>query len=146
MSSTTPYATVQDVADELATQIDGASPKGKQIARWIMRAENLIRLHIPLLDEWCDQDPAYTSIVNDVIVNVVARKARNPDGTYSQTVSADDASFTRTMSTSAGSLGEINILEDEWDLLLKRTRGSISSIDPALKPEPLDYPHYPVNY
>lgn len=141
MSDTT-YATVSDVATELGKQITEDSVEGRQITRWINRTVNLIRLHIHVLDSWCENED-YRLIVNDVIVNTVARKARNPEGMYSQTISADDASVTKTMSTSAGTLGEIVITDTDWDLLLKRVSGGISSIDPVLNPEEPVYPHYP---
>lgn len=143
MSDTT-YATVSDVATELGSkQITEDSVEGRQITRWINRTVNLIRLHIPVLDSWCE-DEQYRLVVNDVIVNTVARKARNPEGMYSQTISADDASVTKTMSTSAGTLGEIVITDTDWDLLLKRVSGGISSIDPVLNPEEPVYPRYPL--
>ncbi|PKZ14049.1 hypothetical protein CYJ32_07435 [Alloscardovia omnicolens] len=142
MSDTT-YATVSDVATELGKQITEDSVEARQITRWINRTVNLIRLHIPVLDSWCE-DEQYRLVVNDVIVNTVARKARNPEGMYSQTISADDASVTKTMSTSAGTLGEIVITDTDWDLLLKRVSGGISSIDPILNPEEPVYPRYPL--
>ena len=142
MSDTT-YATVSDVATELGKQITEDSVEARQITRWINRTVNLIRLHIPVLDSWCE-DEQYRLVVNDVIVNTVARKARNPEGMYSQTISADDASVTKTMSTSAGTLGEIVITDTDWDLLLKRVSGGISSIDPVLNPEEPVYPRYPL--
>lgn len=142
MSNTT-YATVSDVATELGKQITEDSVEARQITRWINRTVNLIRLHIPVLDSWCE-DEQYRLVVNDVIVNTVARKARNPEGMYSQTISADDASVTKTMSTSAGTLGEIVITDTDWDLLLKRVSGGISSIDPILNPEEPVYPRYPL--
>lgn len=142
MSDTT-YATISDVATELGKQITEDSVEARQITRWINRTVNLIRLHIPVLDSWCE-DEQYRLVVNDVIVNTVARKARNPEGMYSQTISADDASVTKTMSTSAGTLGEIVITDTDWDLLLKRVSGGISSIDPILNPEEPVYPRYPL--
>lgn len=142
MSDTT-YATVSDVATELGKQITEDSVEARQITRWINRTVNLIRLHIPVLDSWCE-DEQYRLVVNDVIVNTVARKARNPEGMYSQTISADDASVTKTMSTSAGTLGEIVITDTDWDLLLKRVSGGISPIDPILNPEEPVYPRYPL--
>ena len=47
------WAQIDDVAVELGRDIAFDSTEGRQIGKWLRRAEMMIRNRIPVLDEWC---------------------------------------------------------------------------------------------
>lgn len=111
------YGSVSDVAAELGRPVPTDATELAQLHRWIARAENLIRLRVPDLDDRVYVEPALLAIVTDVIAAAVARVARNPEGLRQVTVSGDDASVSK-IRDSALSDGQLRITDDEWALLL----------------------------
>ena len=138
------FARVDDVAAELGRDIAADGTEAKQITKWLRRAEMLIRNRIPVLDEWCE-DENYHDIVVEVESAAVARKALNPEGVSSTMLQIDDGNM-QTSIDSSRSRGEISILDEEWDMLLKRVSSDLATavIAPELVVIPL--PHYPYDY
>ena len=57
------WAQIDDVAVELGRDIASDSTEGRQIGKWLRRAEMMIRNRIPVLDEWCgDATVSYTHL------------------------------------------------------------------------------------
>lgn len=136
-------AQVDDVAAELGRDIaDGT--EAKQINKWLRRAEMLIRNRIPVLDEWCE-DEAYRDIVVEVESAAVARKALNPEGVSSTMLQIDDGNM-QTSIDSSRSRGEISILDEEWDMLLKRVSSDLATAVVTPEPVVIPLPHYPYDY
>lgn len=95
----------------------------EQITSWIGRAENLIRARLgdlALLDQ---------PLLVDVVVQAVARKARNPDGKVSEDI--DDYRY--RLNTDAAR-GDLFITADEWALLSPDSGSSAFTIRPAFTP------------
>ena len=139
------YASVDDVAAELGEEITTDSARGKQIQRWLNRAERIIRARVTELDNWANADADYKATVNDVEVSAVERKARNPDGMRSMMTQIDDGNFQQTVDTSR-STGEIVILDSEWSLLLKSASTTAFSVTMQAQPDAFPLPSYPYGY
>lgn len=139
------YAQIADVAAELGEDIDDDSARGKQIQRWLDRAERTIRARVLELDDWAANDDQYKATVNDVEVSAVERKARNPDGMRSMMTQIDDGNFQQTVDSSR-STGEIIILDAEWSLLLKSAATTAFSIIAKPEPDAFPLPSYPYGY
>lgn len=138
------YATARDVADELGRDIPDDSPERRQIDKWLERAERAIRLRVPTLDAWCE-DERYRATVVDIESAAVARKALNPEGVRSTMVQIDDGNLQKTIDTSR-SAGEVTILPDEWDLLMQSASSDLGVIVAETAPVLVPYPHYPPVY
>ena len=139
------FAQVSDVAAELGQSIEASDPRYLQIERWIARAERQIRARIPQLNEWAAEDTEYRELVADIETVAVARKALNPEGIRSIMTQIDDANVQKTIDSSR-SVGEVIILDSEWDQLFKLTQGDLTSV--TVKPD-ADYvplPAYPLGY
>ena len=139
------YASVDDVAAELGEEITTDSARGKQIQRWLNRAERIIRARVSELDDWANADAEYKATVNDVEVSAVERKARNPDGMRSMMTQIDDGNFQQTVDASR-STGEIVILDSEWSLLLKSVSTTAFSVIAQAQPDAFPLPSYPYGY
>ncbi|MCI1635203.1 Gp19/Gp15/Gp42 family protein [Bifidobacterium sp.] len=139
------YATISDVADELGEDIVEESARGKQIQRWLNRAERNIRARVTELDNWAAADADYKASVNDVEVSAVERKARNPDGMRSMMTQIDDGNFQQTVDNSR-STGEIVILDSEWSILLKSASTTAFSVIAQAQPDAFPLPSYPYGY
>ena len=139
------YANVDDVAAELGEDIDPNSARGKQIQRWLNRAERIIRARVTELDGWAAADAGYEATVNDVEVSAVERKARNPDGMRSMMTQIDDGNFQQTVDASR-STGEIVILDSEWSLLLKSASTTAFSVIAQAQTDAFPLPSYPYGY
>ena len=137
------FARVDDVAAELGRDIAADGTEAKQITKWLRRAEMLIRNRIPVLDEWC-KDENYRDVVVEVESAAVARKALNPEGVSSTMLQIDDGNM-QTSIDSSRSRSEISILDEEWDMLLKRVSSDLTAV---IAPEPvvIPLPHYPYDY
>lgn len=137
-------AQVSDVATELGSDIEETSAEGKQIQKWLDRVERKIRQRIPLLDKWCEDDD-YKAGVIDIESAAVARKALNPEGIRSLMAQVDDGNIQKTIDTSR-SAGEVTILDDEWDELMKTISSDLSST--TISPDPFGFPlpEYPSSY
>lgn len=138
------WAQIDDVAVELGRDIASDSTEGRQIGKWLRRAEMMIRNRIPVLDEWC-KDETYRDIVVEVESAAVARKALNPEGVSSTMLQIDDGNM-QTSIDSSRSRGEISILDEEWDMLLKRVSSDLATAVIAPEPVVIPLPHYPYDY
>jgi hypothetical protein len=104
----------------------------------------MIRNRIPVLDEWC-RDERYQETVIEVESAAVARKALNPEGVSSTMLQIDDGNM-QTSIDSSRSRGEISILDEEWDMLLKRVSSDLATAVIAPEPVAIPLPHYPYDY
>lgn len=138
------FAQVSDVAAELGQGIEVGDPRYLQIERWIARAERQIRARIPQLNEWA-QDPEYRELVADIETVAVARKALNPEGIRSIMTQIDDANIQKTIDSSR-SVGEVIILDSEWDQLFKLTQGDLTSVTVKPDADSVPLPAYPLGY
>ena len=138
------WAQIDDVAVELGRDIAFDSTEGWQIGKWLRRAEMMIRNRIPVLDEWC-RDERYQETVIEVESAAVARKALNPEGVSSTMLQIDDGNM-QTSIDSSRSRGEISILDEEWDMLLKRVSSDLATAVIAPEPVAIPLPHYPYDY
>lgn len=138
------WAQIDDVATELGHDIAEESMEAKQIAKWLRRAEMIIRNRIPVLDDWCN-DENYRDVVVEVESAAVARKALNPEGVSSTMLQIDDGNM-QTSIDSSRSRGEISILDEEWDMLLKRVSSDLATAVIAPEPVVIPLPHYPYDY
>ena len=136
------YAEVQDVATALGRSIDQAGTEGRQMQYWLDKAERKVRSRVPLLDEWASQDPAYLDTVKDVLVSAVERKALNPEGLRSVMTQVDDGNIQQTID-STRSTGEIIILDEEWEQLLRIDNTGRNSIQAQMDPVYVPLPSYP---
>lgn len=136
------YAEVQDVATALGRSIDQAGTEGRQMQYWLDKAERKVRSRVPLLDDWAIQDPAYQDTVKDVLVSAVERKALNPEGLRSVMTQVDDGNIQQTID-STRSTGEITILDEEWEQLLRIDNTGRNSIQAQMDPVYVPLPAYP---
>lgn len=117
------YATVIDVATTLGRPITDPDEQN-QITNWISKTERIISARLGSLDNLDRQ------ILADVISEVVARRARNPDGKRNERI--DDYSYTLDAAASAV---ELTLTADEWGRLSQD--GSTSgAYMPVLTPAP----------
>lgn len=108
------YATVEDVVVDLGR--DTRSDKERaQIASWIDQAEALIVSRIPNLGALVATGRLSADVVRMVVVWVVARKARNPEGIQYESI--DDH---RVGWFEDNKKGAIFLTAEEWDLLIPR--------------------------
>lgn len=136
------YAEIQDVATALGRIIDQDGAEGRQMQYWLDKAERKIRSRVPLLDDWASQDTAYQDTVKDVLVSAVERKALNPEGLRSVMTQVDDANIQQTID-STRSVGEITILDEEWEQLLRLDNAGRNSIQAQMDPVYVPLPSYP---
>lgn len=136
------YAEVQDVATALGRSIDQDGTEGRQMQYWLDKAERKVRSRVPLLDDWVIQDPAYQDTVKDVLVSAVERKALNPEGLRSVMTQVDDGNIQQTID-STRSTGEITILDEEWEQLLRIDNTGRNSIQAQMDPVYVPLPSYP---
>lgn len=118
------FATVEDVATELGRPIEAASPEGKQIAQWLSRVEARIRLRVPDIDALA-MEAGYAERLRGVEVDVVARKARNPDGKSYERI--DDYGY----GLGSAAQADLTLTDAEWAEVLPQGLGSAWSIIPA---------------
>lgn len=96
------YATVIDVATTLGRPITDPDEQN-QITNWISKTERIIAARLG------DLAALDRQILADVISEVVARRARNPDGKRNERI--DDYSYTLDAAASAV---ELTLTADEW--------------------------------
>lgn len=121
------YASVADVAVELGRPV--VSPETEQIAGWIGRVEGRIQRRIPDLAGRYAIDPdVFGAALVGVVVDVVARKVRNPDGLRSERV--DDYYYDR-----GSQVSDLSLTDDEWGLLLPESAGGAFTIRPTFAPD-----------
>ena len=136
------YAEIQDVATALGRSINQDGTEGRQMQYWLDKAERKVRSRVPLLDDWASQDTAYQDTVKDVLVSAVERKALNPEGLRSVMTQVDDANVQQTID-STRSVGEITILDEEWEQLLRIDNAGRNSIQARMDPVYVPLPSYP---
>lgn len=112
------YATVEDVAVDLGRDTRSEQERA-QIASWIDQAEALIASRIPNLGALVAAGRLSAEVVRMVIVWVVARKVKNPDGKQNERV--DDYSYGFDENAKRGA---IFLTDEEWDLLIPRAASS----------------------
>ena len=119
------YASVQDVATELGRPI--STPETAQVEQWINRVEARIQQRIPNLAELVTA-PAYLVTLQGVIVAVVARKARNPEGLRSERI--DDYYYDRGVNQS-----DLWPTAEEWAELMPVAAEGAFSTRPGFVPD-----------
>lgn len=117
------YATVIDVATTLGRPITDPDEQN-QITNWISKTERIISARLGSLDNLDRQ------ILADVISEVVARRARNPDGKRNERI--DDYSYTLDAAASAV---ELTLTADEW-ARLSQDGSTSGAYMPILTPVP----------
>ena len=117
------YATVIDVATSLGRPITDPDEQA-QITNWISKTERIIAARLGNLDNLDRQ------ILADVISEVVARRARNPDGKRNERI--DDYSYTLDAAASAV---ELTLTADEW-ARLSQDGSTSGAYMPVLTPAP----------
>lgn len=117
------YATVIDVATTLGRPITDTDEKA-QILNWIAKTERIIAARLGHLDNLDRQ------ILADVISEVVARRARNPDGKRNERI--DDYSYTLDAAAAAV---ELTLTADEW-ARLSQDGSTSGAYMPVLTPVP----------
>lgn len=117
------YATVIDVATTLGRPITDPDEQA-QIVNWIGKTERIIAARLGNLDNLDRQ------ILADVISEVVARRARNPDGKRNERI--DDYSYTLDAAASAV---ELTLTADEW-ARLSQDGSTSGAYMPVLAPVP----------
>lgn len=117
------YATVIDVATTLGRPITDLDEQN-QITNWISKTERIISARLGNLDNLDRQ------ILADVISEVVARRARNPDGKRNERI--DDYSYTLDAAASAV---ELTLTADEW-ARLSQDGSTSGAYMPVLTPAP----------
>lgn len=122
-------ASVQDVATQLGRPIEDEL-EVRQVESWIAIAEAIIRQRYPALDQLISSGRLDGKVVNYVEALAVARYARNPEGTTSNSTMIDD--YQRTVGTS-NAKATIGLLDEEWALLTPSDSGSAGAftITPA---------------
>lgn len=117
------YATVFDVATTLGRPITDPDEQN-QITNWIAKTERIISARLGNLDNLDRQ------ILADVISEVVARRARNPDGKRNERI--DDYSYTLDAAASAV---ELTLTDAEW-ARLSQDGSTSGAYMPVLTPAP----------
>lgn len=117
------YATVLDVATTLGRPITDLDEQN-QITNWIAKTERIIAARLG------DLDALDRQILADVISEVVARRARNPDGKRNERI--DDYSYTLDAAASAV---ELTLTADEW-ARLSQDGSTSGAYMPVLTPAP----------
>lgn len=117
------YVTVIDVATTLGRPITDPDEQN-QITNWISKTERIISARLGSLDNLDRQ------ILADVISEVVARRARNPDGKRNERI--DDYSYTLDAAASAV---ELTLTADEW-ARLSQDGSTSGAYMPVLTPAP----------
>ena len=108
------YPTVADVVVGLGRDTRSEQERA-QIASWIDQAEALIMTRIPNLGALVATGRLSADVVRMVVVWVVARKVKNPDGKQNERV--DDYSYGLDENAKRGA---IFLTDEEWDLLIPR--------------------------
>ena len=128
------YATVIDVATTLGRPITDPDEQA-QIVNWIAKTERIVSARLGDLDNLDRQILAARcfmtrQILADVISEVVARRARNPDGKRNERI--DDYSYTLDAAASAV---ELTLTADEW-ARLSQDGSTSGAYMPVLTPAP----------
>lgn len=119
------YTLPSDVAVELGRPL--SESEQAQVTAWINRVEARILLRIPDLDVRSDE-PGYRDRLTGVVVDVVARKVRNPDGMRSERI--DDYFYDRGSQSA-----DLALTDLEWAELLPGSTSGAFSTRPSYTPD-----------
>lgn len=128
-----PLATVGEVAAQFGT----LTPAQEGLTSWLLRAASrLVRARFPLIDSHLAAGLLDPEVVSLVVVNMVLRVLRNPNGLKAETIGP----FSRTYDTSVAA-GMLALAPDELVILVplapaKRARASTIMLRPGLAPPP----------
>lgn len=133
---------------------DGAPADEGQIQIWIDKAERLVRRRVPdiqaRIDAEAEEDPARTDLLEaaiDVVVSMVTRVFRNPEGIRqtNETTTTGPFSDTRSQTYGGDVPGGLGLTDEELAALQGVTRGAFTiSLIPTSSPYHPDYsPTYP---
>lgn len=124
------YTTTVDVATEIGRPLTD-SEQG-QVSAWIDRVEARILQRIPDLADRT-LDPGYLARLQGVVVDVVARKLRNPEGMRSERI--DDYYYDR-----GGQSADLSLSDLEWGELLPESASGAFSTRPSFEPDVVAWP------
>lgn len=133
------YGTPEMVASELGRPVSSVpSPERERLQRWLDRVERRIEIRfaalgLDLAEVVADPEQRLKAAdVANVEVAVVARKALNPEGLTSTTVSVDDGSVTRRRE-GVDVDASLDLNETEWAELLPNmsSRTRVFSVLPS---------------
>lgn len=120
------YTSTQDVATELGRAL--SVEESAQVGAWITRVESRIEARIPDLTVRVI-DAGYLDRLVGVVVDVVARKVRNPEGLRTERV--DDYYYDRGPSATA----DLTLTDGEWAELLPANATGAFSTRPRFEPD-----------
>lgn len=106
-------ATAQDVETSLMRNL--TESEAQYVERLLQRAENLIKVRIPKLDELCQGSTSFTDLVSQVEAEAVARVLRAENSGIYTSESEDGYSYRLNLKVASGLL---DILPEEWARLL----------------------------
>lgn len=107
------FATAEDLALELGADLDVPFVRAR-FERWLTSVEARIRQRIPDLDALVASKAIDEVVLNDVIVAVAARHARNPEEYERRTMQVDDAQVGFGFRDTGGRFA---LTDDEWLLI-----------------------------
>lgn len=115
-----PWADAQDVVD--AWIGPDAPSNAEQIDLWISRASRLIRYHVPTIQQRIDDDLTgdLAETVKDIVVTMVTRVYRNPEGI--RQVNSTTGPFTDSRTFGGDTPGGLYLSDEE----LARLNGSVA--------------------
>jgi hypothetical protein len=109
------WATPEDVVDDW---IGGGAPDDlPQVAKWIGKVERLIRYHVPTIDDRiaAGNEPHLLDDARDVVIGVVHRVYRNPEGIRQRNETTGP--FTGSVTYAGDVPGGLALTADEIDRL-----------------------------
>lgn len=125
------YTSTEDVATELGRAL--SIEESAQVSAWIARVESRVAARIPDLDVRVIE-PRYLDRLVGVVVDVVARKVRNPDGFRTERI--DDYYYDR----GASAPSDLTLTDAEWAELLPASATGAFSTRPAFEPDEVTQP------
>lgn len=129
-----PLATV----GEVGAQFGSMTPAQEGLTSWLVRAASkLVRSRVPYIDTWITAGTIDPEVVSLVVVNMVLRVLRNPNGLRSETIGP----FSRAYDTSVAA-GMLGLATEELAILVPvpaaatRSRVGTIMLRPGLAPPP----------
>lgn len=120
------YVQLSDVATEVGRAIE--SPEAEQVQAWINRVEARILARIPDVNDRIVTEGEYATVLRGVVVDVVARKVRNPDGFRSERI--DDYYYDRGTQPT-----DLTMTDAEWAELGATSSVGAFSTRPGFVPD-----------
>lgn len=125
-----PHTTPGDVATDLGRPLTDS--EYEQVSAWIGRVEARIMQRIPDLADRA-LDPGYLDRLVGVVVDVVVRKVRNPEGLRSERI--DDYYYDRGAQSA-----DLSLTDLEWAELLPESASGAFSTRPGFIPDRVFWP------